>query len=136
MGLIKSKDLLSGVSEMLSANDILLAGIQGLIAAEISIKRQAMGMSQIEFAKFMGVSQGMVSKWETGDCNFTLETLVAISQKLDIDMRSPFASKVQTSVVYPDKSNITPFPDHAKWKGSVFSTGKSAKDSEWECKEM
>ncbi|MCH5279935.1 MAG: helix-turn-helix transcriptional regulator [Lachnospiraceae bacterium] len=30
-----------------------------------------MGMTQLEFAKHMGVSQGMVSKWESREYNFT-----------------------------------------------------------------
>ena len=41
-------------------------------------------MSQKQFAQFMGVSQAMVSKWESGDCNFTIETIAKICDKLDL----------------------------------------------------
>ena len=43
-------------------------------------------MTQAEFAKFMGVSQGMISKWESEYYNFTIETLANICEKLDWDM--------------------------------------------------
>ena len=42
-------------------------------------------MTQKEFAKFMGVTQGMVSKWESGDYNFTIESICNILEKLDLD---------------------------------------------------
>lgn len=32
----------------------------------------------------MNVSQGMVSRWENGDCNFTLSTLCYICDKLSL----------------------------------------------------
>ncbi len=57
------------------------------IAFEIAAKRSDMGMSQKEFAKFMGVSQVMVSKWESGDYNFTLDTLNEVCFKLGMDFK-------------------------------------------------
>lgn len=45
-----------------------------------------MGMTQMEFAKFMGVTQGMVSKWESRDYNFTIRSLNEICQKLDLTL--------------------------------------------------
>lgn len=43
-------------------------------------------MTQKEFADHMCVSQGMVSKWESGDYNFTIRTLADIAEKLDMDL--------------------------------------------------
>lgn len=86
----QEKAFLSTISANLEDEEIALATIQGMIAAEISIKRQNLGMSQKEFAEKMGVSQGLVSRWENGDANFTLSTLISIANKLKIPMQSPF----------------------------------------------
>lgn len=83
-------DLLSTLSVTLSAEDLLLSGLTGTICGEIVSQRIKRGMTQKKFAEFMGVSQGMVSKWESGDCNFTLQSLVHIASKLNIPMQSPF----------------------------------------------
>ena len=42
-------------------------------------------MTQQEFAEYMGVSQGMVSKWESREYNFTIRSLNEICQKLALD---------------------------------------------------
>ncbi len=42
-------------------------------------------MTQKEFAEFMGVTQGMVSKWESREYNFTIKSLNEICEKLGLD---------------------------------------------------
>ena len=42
-------------------------------------------MNQKQFASFMGVSQAMISKWESGEYNFTINTLNEICDKLGLD---------------------------------------------------
>lgn len=56
------------------------------ISAQIERCRRDMGMTQEEFANYMGVSQGMVSRWENRDYNFTVKTLNDICQKLDLSL--------------------------------------------------
>lgn len=56
-----------------------------LIAAKIERKRISSGMTQKEFAEKMGVSQGMVSRWESGTYNFTIATLNTICRKLGLE---------------------------------------------------
>ncbi len=58
--------------------------IQGAIAAAIINKRHELGLTQKEFAKKYKVSQGMVSKWESADCNFTISSLTELLSKLEI----------------------------------------------------
>lgn len=53
------------------------------ISACIEMRRNEMGMTQSEFARYMSVTQGMISKWESGEYNFTINTLNDIFQKLD-----------------------------------------------------
>jgi transcriptional regulator with XRE-family HTH domain len=56
------------------------------ISAKIERSRIDLGMTQKEFADYMGVSQGMVSKWESRDYNFTIRTLNEICKKLNLTL--------------------------------------------------
>lgn len=56
------------------------------ISAQIERGRLEMGMTQQEFAEYMGVTQGMVSKWESREYNFTIKTLNDICQKIDLEL--------------------------------------------------
>ena len=56
------------------------------IFATIERKRLDKGMTQKEFATFMGVTQGMVSKWESRDYNFTIWSLNEICEKVELDL--------------------------------------------------
>ena len=85
----KSKDLTDLFKEM--ANYISLAEahynkLTAKISANILKTRVNMGMNQVQFAKYMNVSQGMVSKWESGDYNFTIKSLCEIGEKLNLDL--------------------------------------------------
>jgi transcriptional regulator with XRE-family HTH domain len=55
------------------------------ISARIERCRIDMGMTQKEFADYMGVTQGMVSKWESREYNFTIKSLNEICQKLNLE---------------------------------------------------
>ena len=63
-----------------------IAMLKGKFAALILNKRYELGMNQTDFAKFLGVSQTMVSRWEDGEYNFTLEKVGEISSKLGLEM--------------------------------------------------
>lgn len=56
------------------------------ISARIERSRLEMGMTQKEFAEYMGVTQGMVSKWESREYNFTIKTLNEICQKINLEL--------------------------------------------------
>ncbi len=45
-----------------------------------------MNMTQKEFAEYMDVSQGMVSKWESREYNFTIRSLNEICEKLHLSL--------------------------------------------------
>ena len=64
--------------------ELLTRKTLAIVAAEIQLKRIDMGLDQKQFAKLLGVSQGMVSRWESGEYNFTIATLVNICEKLGV----------------------------------------------------
>lgn len=72
--------LIKGVSNEQLETEKALA----VISAQIYIKRTEMGMDQKAFAKHMGVTQGLVSRWESGTYNFSISTLISICDKLGL----------------------------------------------------
>lgn len=74
------------ISEGISEAEIKTTIELAKISAKIERCRLDLGMTQIEFARFMGVTQGMVSKWEGRDYNFTVRSLNEICQKLDLNL--------------------------------------------------
>ncbi len=110
--------LFSPLAVSLGKDDVVLSVLQSHIASEIMIRRIRSGMTQSEFANKLGVSQSTLSKWESGETNFTLSTLVSIAQKLDIRMQSPFVSTPPKAYALPN-SNVYAFP--SIWSSSSYS---------------
>ncbi|MCM1540224.1 MAG: helix-turn-helix domain-containing protein [Blautia sp.] len=79
-------DLLQLFEDNVTVSDIIASSVLENISASIVEKRIQSDMTQKEFADHMCVSQGMVSKWESGDYNFTIRTLADIAEKLDMDL--------------------------------------------------
>lgn len=80
---MKLSEVFEGMADQLSLADVISARLQTKIAVAITKKRLEYGMTQKEFAQKMQVSQGMVSKWESEDYNFTIESLAQIAEKLE-----------------------------------------------------
>lgn len=74
------------VSEEFSDAEVKTIVELAKISARIERCRIEMGMTQQEFAEYMGVSKGMVSKWESREYNFTIRTLNEICQKIDLEL--------------------------------------------------
>ena len=118
------KDLFLAVGANLSDEQFQLSILQGLISAEISMKRQELGLNQKQLAEKLGVSQAMVSRWETGEANFTLSSLVKISVALDIPMQSPFVLRPPVQHV-EHNGNIVHISAAPGWQGHVSATSYS-----------
>lgn len=89
-GIVMSNEILSGslfddLLSDLSKTEIKCIKLKAKLAKWIQAKRKEMGLSQKQFSDFMGVKQAMISKWESGDYNFTISSLCDIFCKLDID---------------------------------------------------
>lgn len=63
------------------------------VSANILKQRIQSGKTQKEFAKYMGVTQGMVSKWESGNYNFTIKSIADIFEKLDMEFKFEVVSE-------------------------------------------
>ena len=82
----KSSWVAEGMSDVEVNSIVELARISG----KIERCRIDMGMTQKECAEYMGVSQGMISKWESREYNFTIKSLVEISQKINMTLSIDF----------------------------------------------
>ena len=77
-----TKEMYEFISNYISKSDIYAASVIAKISAFIINYRYKTGMTQKEFAKFMGVTQGMISKWESAEYNFSVESIAQIAEKL------------------------------------------------------
>jgi len=80
----KNVDMFKLMSEYISKSDVYAATVMAKVSAFIYECRKQKKMTQAEFADFMDVTQGMVSKWESAEYNFTIENIAQISEKLDV----------------------------------------------------
>lgn len=123
MAEVSLHDLISAITEGIPEEGLAFILMSTVISVAIATKRVDMGMTQKEFSEYMGVSQAMVSKWESGEANFTLKTLAQIAVKLGIDVRSPFVIEhAPAHLKYRgyDHDNILQFPCAESW--SAYST--------------
>lgn len=82
----KMEKLIKALAEQVTESDLIASEQLARISATIAKCRIDMEMNQQEFAAYLGVSQGMVSKWESENYNFTIETLAKICSKLSLDL--------------------------------------------------
>lgn len=85
-----SNELQALFSSLLTPAELAADKKMALISAAIASWRESKEMTQAEFARFMGVTQAMVSKWESGAYNFTVKTLSEVSDKLGISLDELF----------------------------------------------
>lgn len=76
----------SWVADGLPNSEVKSAIELAKISARIEMARLENDMTQKEFAEYMGVTQGMVSKWESREYNFTIKTLNEICEKLNMEL--------------------------------------------------
>ncbi len=114
----------------LSQTELAIAKVKGIIAGTITNKRNELGMNQKEFAKYMGVTQGMVSKWESCEYNFTIESAITIFDKLGIKFSVDINNMLITTNAYSEaRHNIIPYrqnSSHNDWGKDNLSLLKGA----------
>ena len=66
----------------MSAAEMAKAAINIQIQQMIHDTRMEKGWTQKDLAEKMGVKQSLVSRWESGECNYTINTLIDIADAL------------------------------------------------------
>lgn len=121
----KTNWIAEGISEAEVKTTIELAKI----SAKIEKCRLDLGMTQKEFADYMGVTQGMVSKWESREYNFTVRSLNEICQKLGLslsmEMERP-CSKYDYRIVKWDEEKYESKGTKNMWVRNFVSKGAIA----------
>lgn len=100
-------DFMAMLEDQLNDSDISFSDLSTLVSLKITEARLKMNMNQKQFADYLGVSQSMVSRWESECYNFTLKTICEILDKLDIKVSLLFSSKTSShwdTVVTPSVS--------------------------------
>lgn len=110
---MNKRDLFNTICEQYSDEDIKASLILAKISAKLSAKRLELQMNQKQFAKYLNVSQTMVSKWEKGDYNFTIATLINIFGKLNMDLDIQLSE--HRKKIVEKNSEIILFPTQ-KWE--------------------
>lgn len=86
---IRNAKLAANLSSMLIPERKRQDEIVASIAVSLIKERKLRNWTQTDMAKYLGVSQSMVSKWESAEYNFTIEALVEIAVKLDMSISNP-----------------------------------------------
>ena len=106
------------VTEGLSDAEIKTVVELAKISAQIERCRLEMGMTQHEFAKYMGVTQGMISKWESREYNFTIRSLNEICKKIDLEfsikLNKP-CSNMEYKIIRWDKERVNNKMPKKQW---------------------
>lgn len=109
------EDLITALTENLSDRDLTKADIKSSIANAIINKRISQGLNQKDLAEKIGKSQATISKWENGDMNFTIDSLVEIA----FDLEMQLTIKLKDNPIVMNKGIIT--TEYSKAKSKVIS---------------
>ena len=118
------KDLLELFGDTVTVSDIIASNVLGSISASIARQRLQSNMTQKEFADYMCVSQGMVSKWEGGDYNFSIRTLADIADKLDVELTVNLEPKKKEIQVKHIQNTVYIASEKKKFSGKISKADK------------
>lgn len=121
------EDLVKVLTRHMTVADMAKTALHIQTSQIIRSARRKKGWSQKDLADKMGVKQSLVSRWESNECNFTIDTLVDIADTLGLSVQcllkyddTPVSVKpavvenaAANNAAYkkPDFSNTIPFPE-------------------------
>lgn len=85
INLSSAYDYLEKLTSEMSASKLYYYDILYTLSTTVLENRLKREMTQKDFAKLLGVSQAMISKYESGDYNFTVKQICTICEKLDLN---------------------------------------------------
>ncbi len=94
-------DLVEALSQSMSVAEMAKTTLRVEISQTIREARKQLSLSQKELAGKMGVKQSMVSRWESGECNYTIDTLVEIANALKLSVQCPLTFEEVSVPVQP-----------------------------------
>ena len=94
-------DLVEALAQNMSVLETAKAALHIELSQIIREARKQLNLSQKELAEKMGVKQSMVSRWESGECNYTIDTLVEIANALKLSVQCPLTFDEVTVPVQP-----------------------------------
>lgn len=116
------------ITEGLTEAEVKTAIELAKISARIERCRLDMGMTQQEFAEYLGVTQGMVSKWEGREYNFTIRALNEICEKVNLDLSisldKPCVVSNYEIIKWDEEREKTRKPNKSAWK--IFTSNEEA----------
>ena len=116
------------VSEGISKSEVKTIVELAKISAQIERCRLDMGMTQQKFAEYMGVTQAMVSKWESREYNFTIRTLNEDAQNISMDTLNEICQKTNLKLfVSLDKPCVKSDYNIVEWESE--KVGKKRRDN-------
>lgn len=83
------EDLVNALTKDMTATEIAKTALHIQIRQMIHDARLKKGLTQKELADKMGIKQSLVSRWESGDCNYTIDTLIDIADALGLSVQCP-----------------------------------------------
>lgn len=96
-GFVDIDALLDAAFDELGNDEKMASNVLSDVALLISEKRISEGMSQKDFAEKLGISQGLLSRYENGSENLSVKKLSEIFCKLDIEPKLWFKGKACAS---------------------------------------
>lgn len=119
MNIVKKSAMAELFAEHSKAIDYL-SDLQFSFANLIFSERLKKGKNQTEFAKELGVSQGMLSRWESGDGNFTLKVIAELADKLK--MKPSLTFSPANALENMKETKIEVLPSEIERKTSEFES--------------
>ena len=105
-------DLLDIFEENVSDSDILASKLKAQISTALIRERLKLRMNQKDFAHHIGVSQTEVSRWESGENNFTLKKIAEIACKLNMDVNFSMTNiSISKQTLFPQNKIIRYSPE-------------------------
>lgn len=96
-------DLITAIAENMSQSNLLETVVCLETGDVIRKARKHLGLSQEEFSKKMNVTQSLVSRWESGNCNYTVETLAKIAVELGLTLNCPLTESKASEDTTPQR---------------------------------
>ena len=98
-------DLIAAIAKNMTIAELAKAVVNIQIQQMIHDTRMAKGWTQKDLADKMRVKQSLVSRWESGDCNYTIDTLIDIADALGLSVQCPLK---------PDERIMSTEPENVK----------------------